>query len=276
MFRSSDVHNKEVTNRRMSTSSVLKPMSGVARRALVVAGLVGALIAPAAPTFAQAAPTATVTVGPASQTVPLGQNFSVDVNVTTTGPTLGFQLGVTYDATRVRVNSITRGNFLDDYVTSIGGGAFVFAQPWDTATAGTISVGGAAIINAGANPGPMGSGRLATISFSALNANGSSPITLTGAAVNGITAANTTVTNGSVVTGSVPLADLTVVAAPTPAVTGTPTQFNVAFQLRNGGTLDAPASVANVTVTGATPGAPQTVNVAALTAGATSAGLTAG
>src|SRR5262245_40301382 len=248
-------------------------MSSVARHALVVAGLVGALIAPAVPTFAQAAPTATVTVSPPSQTVPLGQTFSVDVNVTTTGPTLGFQFGVTFDPNRVRVNSITRGNFLDDYVTSIGNGAFVFAQPWTIDnTAGTIAVGGAAIINGGANPGPMGTGRLATISFSALNSNGSSPITLTGVAVNGIN--NTTVTNGSVVTGSVPLADLTVVGATTTAVTGTPTEFNVAFQVRNGGTLDAPASVASVTVTGATPGAPQTVNVAGLTAGATPAGVT--
>src|SRR5262249_43249975 len=152
------------------------------------------------------------------------------------------------------VNSITRGTFLDDYATSVGGGAFVFAQPWTIDNnGGSIAIGGAAIINAGANPGPTGTGKLATISLTAQNSNGSSPLTLTGATVNGITAANTTVNSGSVVTGSVPLADLMIVSPATVAVSGDPTQFNVTFQVRNGGTLDAPASVSNVAVSGATP-----------------------
>jgi hypothetical protein len=253
----------------------LSHVGSAVRGGVLVLGLVAGLAAPA---VGLAAPvnTAVVSVVPASQTVPLGQTFSVSVNVDTGSPTLGFQFGLTFDPSKVHVNSITRGTFLDDYATTIGNGAFVFAQPWTIDnTAGTISIGGAAIINGGANPGPMGTGTLATISLTAQNSNGSSALTLTGATVNGIDPANTTVNNGSVITGSVPLADLSILSPATVADASDPTKFNVTFQVRNGGTLDAPASVTGVTVSGATPGS-QTVATPAITAGSTSATLTAG
>jgi hypothetical protein len=246
----------------------------ILKRILLVTGLLASLIGPATTIFAAPAGTAVVSVSPASQTVPLGGNFSVTVTVDAGSPTLGFQFGVDFDPTKVAVDTITRGNFLDNYVTTIGNGAFVFAQPWTIDnTGGHIAVGGAAIINGGTNPGPTGTGNLATINLHALNANGSTSLTLTGATVNG----NTTVTinNGSVVTGSVPLPLLQIMNAATVAQTD-PTKFNVTFAVKNAGTQDYPGGdAATVTVTGAAP-ATATVNLPAIAAGATSASLSAG
>jgi hypothetical protein len=258
----------------------LSTVLGRARAGALAIGLMATLAAPALPVHALAA---SVSVTPGSLTVPLSGTGTLTVQVTTDTPSLGFQMGATFDPTRIQIDSVVRGtngsdSYLDTYVATPAGGSVIPASAFSfNNTAGTIGAGGAgafAIVGA-SGPGFVGTGPAITIHFHALTVNGSSSLNLTNVSINGVPAANTTINNGTIITGSVPLPNLVVQNAATAQVSGDANSFNVTFNVANTGTANAGASTASVAVTGAAP-ASMTVPVAAINAGSVSAMLTAG
>ena len=251
----------------------LTSLLGKAKHGILAASLLGTMLAPALTAHAA---TASISFSPSTSnvaSVSAGQTITVDVMANTDTPTLGWQFGVSWDPAVVSLTTadLSKDDFLKTYAAGVSG-ASVFSQPGTiNNTTGQLSPGGDAILGAGSNPGPQGSGRLATLTFHAI-ANGSTALTLTPGATTGsfLSGVPTTLNNGLINVGPIAAPNLTVQNATTTAVSGTPNQFTVGFTVANIGTANAGASHYHVAVTGATP-ATADGSVNALAAGANQA-----
>lgn len=265
----------------------------LAAAAMLQAAPVGATQAtgPVALNFGTCNATGTVCTGQDAfnvASVAAGNDIAIDVFATNTGttPTRAWQFGVTYNPASVTLTAVGSGAagsvaYSDEFLNNARpAGANVFSTPGAIDnTLGTLSTSGDSYL--GGTGGANGTARLATLHFRAV-ANGQPQIAFTtnsrqvDPVGNLTTALGTTTLN----IGPVPMADL-VVQNPNTASTTTPpgAAFNVTFVVANtgtqGGGATAPASVASVAVSNATP-ATLTVNVAALAPGANSGTLTAG
>jgi hypothetical protein len=228
---------------------------------------------------ALAAGTATLSFNPTSTSFAVGASFSVPAQVAIAGGTsLGDQFGITYDPNVLTLNSASDGSFYSSYAASQSG-CSVFNQPWaPPSTAGQSLVGADGLLGS-CGAGASGTGTIATFNFTAkpgvnaLTSLAFTAVSTTGTQVNGIT--SVTVTPITLTIGTPPAPHLTISNQTTTAVSGTPTEFNVSFQVNNTGTANGTATTASVAVTGATP-ASASVNVPALNQGTNSGTLTAG
>jgi hypothetical protein len=157
----------------------------------VVLLLIGALFF--STVIVSADPATTVVIQPASKVVGIGETFTVDVFVTPDTQIAGVQFSLNFSPSVVTANTVTEGILLKQ------GGASTFFQAGTINNgAGTISNVASAIITPAASV--SGSGILATISFTAGSAAGTSALHLSGVIVgnkNGQAVSSTT-TDGSV------------------------------------------------------------------------------
>jgi hypothetical protein len=281
-IESSVARSRERGDRSRNNVGVNHTMLSFLKRAVLSVTLAASMLTSvltAAP--AMAAGTAALTFNPSSTTVGVGATFSVPVMVNISGgSSLGDQFGVTYDPNVLTLNSVTDGTFYSGYASGVSGCSSINANPWFPPTSpGTTQVGADSLLGAACGAGATGTGTLATLSFTgkagvnaitALSFTGVSP---TGTQINGIT--TVTVTSLSITVGTPPAPKLTISNQTTTAVSGTPTQFNLSFQVNNTGTANSTATTAAVAVTGATPTS-ASVNVAAINFGANSGALSAG
>lgn len=207
----------------------------------------------ARPAAAQQAQDPTLTVLP--QYVNAGDQFTVDVTLDTDGSAfIGWQFDYSWDPAVVRLDSVTEGPFIRDWVTSVGGGGTFFQAPIINQGAGTAR--GAAVTALAplpANQGASGTGVIARMTFTAL-ANGLSTNTLNNTILvlpGAIAYPGTIVKNGGFFqVGPAPRLVVTALGF-TPVGAGE--QFNVTFTLLNQGGMASPATTADISATGAAP-----------------------
>lgn len=114
---------------------------------------------------------AMVIVTPTLKTVELGEVFTVTVNVANiTTPLSAYQFDLTYDDNLLRLENVEDGDFLSN------AGQDTVCPAWVEPTANSMRLACAGV---GPNPGSVGDGRLATLTFTAL-ATGNSALTLSG------------------------------------------------------------------------------------------------
>ena len=159
------------------------------------------------------AQTTIVSISPSTQTVPLGQTFTIDITIDPDVAIAGAQFDLSFDPSLVRANSIMEGNLLKQ-----GGASTYFSLGTIDNTAGAITGVAGAIITPGqtvSSPGVF-----ATIQMTAKSVEGTSPLDLLNVIVgdrNG-NPVSITVNNGSVTIGVSPTPSPT----PTPTPTATP------------------------------------------------------
>ena len=154
------------------------------------------------------AQTTTVSISPASQTVPQGQTFTVDVYINPAVAIAGATFNLAFNASLLTANSVTQGNLFAGFVTFFNPGTI-------NNTAGTITNIFSAITQSGGGSVTT-PGVLATISFTAKTALGTSPLTLSSVTVGDPAGqpVSLTVNNGQVTVVQPP---------PTPTSVPTPT-----------------------------------------------------
>jgi hypothetical protein len=179
-----------------------------------------------------------LSISPTATAVNPGDQFTLDVVVTTDIVTRGLQFGLSFDPSLVQVNSVDEGTFYKSWADS-NGETSIADPPWTVDnTSGTVSIGSVALLappssDPGAvdTNGPSGSGTAATITLTAAQGvNNVATLTLSSVVINGVqnglylAIPSPTVTNGQVTIGEVTL-------TPTPTVTetflpgtGTPTE----------------------------------------------------
>jgi len=69
------------------------------------------------------AQTTIVSISPSTQTVPLGQTFTIDITIDPDVAIVGAQFDLSFDPSLVRANSVTEGNLLKQ------GGASTYFSP---------------------------------------------------------------------------------------------------------------------------------------------------
>lgn len=152
------------------------------------------------------APDATIRLDPSSQTVDLGEQFTVVVMIDECSDLGGFQFDLLYIPTIVTVDGVTLGAFLGSTGRSVS-----LLGPQIDNEAGKVVFGGWSL---GETPGPNGTGELAIISLTA-QGEGESPLNLQRVM------AMDSDGHSQAVTGEDGL--VVVEAAPTPTSTVTPT-----------------------------------------------------
>lgn len=236
---------------------------------LSVVALIASLFAAVLPAGAQTNPLVTLTLGPHNAVQ--GDTFTLPLSVTTAAGFSGlraYQFNLTFDPTRVQVNSITDGGFL-----ATAGAACSVIQalpPTISNTVGSAIVPGWAILGC-TGSAAAGTGVLANISFTVLSTapNGQAPLSLSNvvlADVNAtaVPASSIAINSTYIQVGAGP--DLRVSALGFQPI-GTGSSFNVQFTITNqGGAASAP-DVVTVASTGTTTPT-QSVNIGALAAGA--------
>jgi hypothetical protein len=238
-------------------------LSGIVTASILAGSLIATLPA-------RAAGTETMSVTPATQSVANGTTtITVSIVVNTSAATRGWGAELDFIPAQLQETGYTYGS---TFYTSAYGTPFN-NTPTVNNTTGAIT-GFAQTLLTGSG-GPTGTGTLVTVTFSAVSSNSVDTITLnsdSGLADVNASPLNPTLVNGQVVVGTPPTTDYAVETPATVAVTGTPTEFNVTFAVKNTGTLNGAATTATVTPpTG--DGSAQTVTVPALNAGVTSATL---
>ena len=139
-----------------------------ARNAILFVAVGSAVLVPC---FALAAGTADVTVAAPSGTVEPGAQFTVDIQVQPNNAVAGMQFNLSFDSDLVTVDSVTEGNLLNQN----GAGTYFNAGSIDN-EAGTITNVFGAIISPGQTVSTAGV--FATITMTASETGGSSPLTL--------------------------------------------------------------------------------------------------
>ena len=120
--------------------------------------------------------TTLLSIQPASQTVAVGSTFDVTVVISgLAAPMSAFQFNLSYDQTRLRWISTAPGSFLAST------GRSPACPPPARLSLDTLSL---ACVLAGGSPGPVGSGTVLKITFSAIQV-GSSPLSLSALQVAG-------------------------------------------------------------------------------------------
>lgn len=247
----------------MKTSRITR--KAILATSLCLAILVG-LLAPALPV---AAATVNVHVSPSSQAVNNGAPFSVNIDITTDTASRGWQLNVSFDASKMTCGSVNEGSFLSSYATAHGGGTIPAGAVNINNTTGLVIVPGWAISGAGTS-GPTGTGTLCTLNFTAKAAiDDYASIAITDVVVsdvNGNSIPGVTSTGGQVAIGDVPVPDLIVFDITATAVTPGSEDYNISYTIKNQGDLAAGASSTRIVIDG---GAPITIACSALNPGAT-------
>lgn len=111
----------------------------------------------------------TVSVLPGSQTVDVGSVFTITVNISDiNSPISAYQFDLAYDSNLLRLDNVDEGDFL------LTAGQDVVCPAWVEPTADSMRL---ACVSVGSNAGAVGTGHLATLSFTAL-AVGNSDLTL--------------------------------------------------------------------------------------------------
>ncbi len=126
-----------------------------------------------------------VSISPQQQTVEQGEEFEVDVLISTDNMTRGAQFDLTFDPELVRVNSISEGAFYSGWASSHGGFTVPILKRIDN-EGGRVRAWAVACFT-GAAGGATGTGTLATIHMEALSDNltGTSALTLSDVMVTG-------------------------------------------------------------------------------------------
>jgi uncharacterized repeat protein (TIGR02543 family) len=126
-------------------------------------------------------PVSSLGLSPQSQTVIAGETFVVAVSIDTSAAVRGWQLNVNFDASKLTANSVSESDFLSNWAANNAAGTASIQQMAINNTAGTISNIGYSI-NGPATGGPIGSGTLCTISFTAKqDVTGTAEIGISGA-----------------------------------------------------------------------------------------------
>ena len=239
---------------------------------LIVAGILAGSLVATLPAFAA---TETMSLTPATQSVANGAtSITVNIVCNTTAATRGWGAEIDFNAAALQVTNVSYGS---TFYTSTYGTPFNNGQTVNNTT-GKIT--GLAQTLLGGTGGPSGVGTLATITFSAVTPGGNNLLdsitlnpTASGLADASGNALNPTLSNATITVGTPPVVDYAVESPATAAVTGTPSQFNVTFTVKNTGALNATGST-TATITPPTgDGSAQTVTIPSLNAGATSAAL---
>jgi cohesin domain-containing protein len=107
-----------------------------------------------------------ISIQPSTKTVGPGQSFTLDVSIASVSDLYGYQFDVGFDPTVLAANSVSEGAFLP------GAGATIFFPGTIDNVGGTISFNAGSLT--GAVSGAIGSGTLATLSFTSLGSGSSS------------------------------------------------------------------------------------------------------
>ena len=146
-----------------------------------------------------------VSISPASQTVANGATFNVSLVINTATASRGWQANVSFDASKLTLNSVTEGTFLSAYATANGGGTIAGGSVSIDNTNGVATIPGWAITGAGTD-GPNGIGTLAILNFTAKSSVNNwasiTPASVIISDVNANTIPGVTVTGGQVGIGT--------------------------------------------------------------------------
>ena len=104
------------------------------------------------------AATTSVTLQPQAYVANPGDHFNVDVVLTSDVPTRGVQFGLRFDPTVVQIDKVADGTYYQSWAQSNGAQASTVVAFKPDNTAGTVSVGGIAVLG-GAGGGPTGAGK---------------------------------------------------------------------------------------------------------------------
>ena len=121
---------------------------------LSAGGITGALV------MVNASPDTTIAISPASQSVGVGDTFTVDVNVDPDQPIRGVQCYLTFDSSMLQAQQVTEGDIFSGYTTFFIGGTI-------NNTAGEIRGIASTILGAG---NTTAQGTFATVTFEAVAA----------------------------------------------------------------------------------------------------------
>lgn len=211
-------------------------------------------------------PVTTVSVSPSSQAVANGASFTVNLDINTNQQSHGWGANVNFDASKLIANSVSEGTFLSAYATPLGGGTVSGGAATINNTAGTITIPGYVITEAGTG-GPTGTGTLCTISFTAKTGiDNYASIGLPSVVVsdqNANSIPGVVATGGTVAIGNVPMPDLVVSALSAAKVSDT--TYTITYTITNQGNLGAGACSTSIVIDG---GAPITLACPALAASA--------
>ena len=162
------------------------------------------------------AQTTIVSISPSTQTVPLGQTFTIDITIDPDVAIAGAQFDLSFDPSLVRANSVTEGNLLKQ-----GGASTYFSRGTIDNAAGKITGVAGVIITPGqtvSSPGVF-----ATIQMTAKSVEGTSPLDLLNVIVGDINGnpVPIAVNNGSVTVDEVGYFDTGAPSNPYPLIAGT-------------------------------------------------------
>ncbi len=142
--------------------------------------------------FCAAAPAATITIEPTSNTTSVGGAFNIAVQVTGVSDLYAYQFDLSFGPAVVSITNVTEGGLLPS-----GGSTFFFPGAIDNVS-GTLTLTAGSL--QGPVPGVNGSGTLATVLFTGVGF-GATPVTLSNVVLldsAGSDIAGTTIQNGSV------------------------------------------------------------------------------
>jgi hypothetical protein len=170
---------------------------------------------------------AQVSIDPALKTAVVGQQFELSILITTTKPSRGVQIAISFDPAVLKCDSMTAGDFYSTWATNNGADSQLIPGPVINNTTGKISP--TSIIVLGGDGGATGSGKLFTLKFTP-KAAGTSTVELTNILISddnitrakalSVTSANGTV-SVSADTGGSATATRTATVAPTRTATTT-------------------------------------------------------
>jgi hypothetical protein len=246
---------------------------------LITASLVAASLIAAVPAFAANPSSLTLQ----SESVANGATFNVTLSASTTAAAAaaGGQAYITFNPADLTCNSaIYAGSKADkqDLNSYFGAGEFDVTGTINNTTG---NINALTSTNGGSpNPSVNGTGTWVTLNFTAKSAANNSNVTISlvsGTSFLANSAAQsmpTDLNNGTITVGTIPTPDYSVINAATSAVSGTPTEYNVTFNIKNVGTFDPGATTqATVTPVGETA---QNITVPDVATSATSAQLSVG
>jgi len=196
------------------------------------------------PTVTRIPSNASMSFNPASREVQVGDNFNLDVVISTDQPSRGAQADVSFDPDLLRCTAVDQGNFYSNWAYLHNSSTIMFPLPEIDNPSGTVSGTGVVIIgppipsgSSTAAGGPTGSGTFLRLHFTALSA-GLAAVTLGQVVIandniSWPSAYQVVVAGGQVLVGASP--------SPSPIPSSTPTAVPPAQTTGSGNTIvDAP------------------------------------
>jgi hypothetical protein len=109
-------------------------------------------------------PAVTVALVPRATAARAGDDLAVDVTISTTEPLRGAQFAMKFDPELVEVRQVDEGSFFKGWAGANGAETFVLPQQAKADNrSGSLAPVGITILGSPNNPGPVGSGVLATV-----------------------------------------------------------------------------------------------------------------